>query len=37
MPESRKDVEDWLTGRGAVVVAGIVVALVLVLILGLVA
>lgn len=36
MPEGRKDVEDWLAGRGAVLVAILLGALVLVAILSLV-
>jgi hypothetical protein len=28
MPEGRREVEDWLAGRGAVVVAALVAALV---------
>ena len=34
MPEGRKDVEDWLAGRGAVLVAILLGALVLVAILS---
>lgn len=29
MPEGRRDVEDWLAGKGAVIVAALVAALVL--------
>ncbi len=36
MPEGRKDVEDWLAGRGAVLVAILLGALVLVAILSVV-
>ena len=36
MPEGRKDVEDWLAGRGAILVAILLGALVLVAILSLV-
>jgi len=35
VPDGRKDVEDWLAGRGAVVVAVLLGALVLVAILSL--
>jgi hypothetical protein len=36
VPEGRKDVEDWLAGRGAVLVAILLGALVLVAILSVV-